>query len=999
MALSKSQILLDQFYDWELRGRGVLVADTPVDLEPPFHPFFEHYVPEPYIDDGKRTTLIGDFINLFKATPKEPTLYTYEPPEYLVYPFEDDTGLIAYSIIFSKHHKPRIETIEQLYVLCSFCKYPLSLEIVASNGEIRTYLICRITDKGYVFSQLKAFFPDASIQENEEILESIIDTALPLQLVDYCLKEEFMRPLNMAQSLDHDPYQSLFGVFEQMKTGQRAVLQILFQSTQNPWAKSVSTSVTDGFKGSFFLDAPEMPQLANEKVSKPLYGVAIRLVTQAHEPYEAQNLLQALNASLVAMSASRTNKLHPLDDEEYEIENRLLDIELRQSHRFGMLLNSRELATLAHFPNPSISSSRLAREAKKTKSLPLSVIGNNYALGTNIHQGIEQLATLNAEQRTKHIHIIGATGTRKSSMMLHLINQDIQNGEGVAVLDPHGDLIDNILPYIPKERIKDVVIIDPNDREHPVAFNMLVAHSEIEKEVLASDLVALFKRFSTSWGDQMNSVFANAIIAFLDNVKVGTVMDLRRFLIEKEFREQMLLTVTDPDIVYYWRKEFPLLKGGSIAPILTRLDTFLRPKLIRNMVSQKKSLNFQELMNSKKIILVKLSSGMIGEENSFLMGAFIVSKIQQSAMARQAVSSADRNPFYLYIDEFQHFITPSMANMLSGVRKYGLGLILAHQDMQQVSKYDTELANSLLSNAGTRISFRLGDSDAKRLADGFASFNAEDLQNLSAGEAIARVGKSEDDFSLFASSLRPQNEKGFTDEIIEYSRSVYGSKLADIPPSEDEPPTTPNAPSPKTPPPPPEPQHKEKIQEQSEPLNSLQIVTSQDEEKLKSFSTPPKAQTLHRSNQVLIKKMAEGYGYKATLEASTPNGKGKVDVLLERDGNTIAVEVSDTTEASWELHNIEKCITANYTQIYACIADPNTKRTLKKLVEEINPKPTNVTIGTIENLLALLQTQNEKTETIMKGYRINVKHRQMDADEANAKRAAIASIIRSGKKK
>lgn len=987
MGLSKTDVLLTQFYDWELRGRGVLVADTPVDLEPPFHPFFEHYVPEPYIDDGKRSTILGDFINLFKGTPKVPTSYTYEPPEYLAYPFEDDNELVAYNIVFSKHHKPRIESIEQLYILCSFCTFPLSLEIVATDTDIRTYLICRITDKGYVFSQLKAYFPDVSIQIDEKIVDWVIEPAKPVNVVDYGLKEEFMRPLATAQGIDQDPYLSMFGVFEQMRGGERAVLQILFQSAQNAWAKSTLNSVTDGYKGSFFLDAPEMPQLANEKVSKPLYGVAVRLLTQASHSQEAQRLLLALNASLVAMSKSRVNQLQPLTG--YDVETLLEDIAFRQTHRVGILLNSRELATLAHFPNPSIVSSKLVRDTKKTKGLPQSILGNNYVLGTNIHQGIEQLATLNAEQRSKHIHIIGATGTRKSSMLLHLINQDIQNGEGVAVLDPHGDLIENILPYIPQERIKDVVVIDPNDREFPVSFNILSAHNEIEKDVLASDLVALFKRFSTSWGDQMNSVFANAIIAFLDNKKVGTLLDLRRFLVERDFREQMLLTVTDPDIVYYWRKEFPLLKGGSIAPILTRLDTFLRPKLIRNMVCQKNSMNFQELMNTKKIVLVKLSEGMIGEENSFLLGAFIVSKIQQVTQARQAVSVDERTPFYLYIDEFHHFITPSMASMLTGVRKYGLGLILAHQDMGQIARYDTELENSIL-NTGTRICLRLVDKDAKRLADGFASFLAEDLQNLSAGEAIARVGKTDDDFSLVASSLRPSQDKGYTEEIIEYSRKQYGARIEEPASTEEEPipPTQPEPSKPESPPPSLPTEDKEKIKE--------------DEIKLKSLSIP-KQQTNHRYYQVLIKKLAEANGYKANLEVPTPDGKGKVDVLLERDGKTIAVEVSDTTEATWELHNIEKCIMANYTQIYACVTDPKTRHALQKLINSFNPIPPNVTIGTTEELLALLQTQTqnqpEQTETRMKGYRVNVQHRQLSANEANTKRAIIESIVKGGRKK
>jgi hypothetical protein len=313
------------------------------------------------------------------------------------------------------------------------------------------------------------------------------------------------------------------------------------------------------------------------------------------------------------------------------------------------------------------------------------------------------------------------------------------NGEGIAVLDPHGDLIESILSWIHPDRHKDVIIIDPSDAEFPVGFNILTAHSEIEKDILSSDLVAVFRRLSTSWGDQMNSVFANAILAFLESTKGGTLIDLRRFLIEKSYRDQFLLTVTDPSIVYYWHKEFPILKSGSIGPILTRLDSFLRPKLIRNMVAQNKSLDFEQILDRKKILLIKLSQGLIGNENSYLLGTFLVSKIQQAAMARQAKQEADRSNFYLYIDEFQNFITPSMSAILSGARKYHLGLILVHQDMQQLTKTDTELASSVTANAGTRICFRLGDTDAKRFDSGFSFFDAADLQNLDTGEAIIRI--------------------------------------------------------------------------------------------------------------------------------------------------------------------------------------------------------------------------------------------------------------------
>ena len=219
------------------------------------------------------------------------------------------------------------------------------------------------------------------------------------------------------------------------------------------------------------------------------------------------------------------------------------------------------------------------------------------------------------------------------------------------------------------------MLLDPSDEAYPVGFNILSAHSELERNLLASDLVSVFRRLSTSFGDQMNTVLANAIMAFLESTEGGTLSDLRRFLVEPAFRERVLATVRDPEIVYYWQKEFPLLTGKPQGPILTRLDTFLRPKVIRHMVSQKENrLDFAAIMNGRKILLAKLAQGLIGEENSYLLGTLIVSKLNQMAMSRQNMAAAERKAFYLYIDEFHNFVTPSMAAILAGARKYNLGL-------------------------------------------------------------------------------------------------------------------------------------------------------------------------------------------------------------------------------------------------------------------------------------------------------------------------------------
>lgn len=298
------------------------------------------------------------------------------------------------------------------------------------------------------------------------------------------------------------------------------------------------------------------------------------------------------------------------------------------------------------------------------------------------------------------------------------------------------------------------------------------------------DLVAVFRRLSTSWGDQITTVLANAVLAFLESNEGGTLADLRRFLVEKSFRQKFLKTVTDPEVVYYWQKEFPLLTGKPQGPILTRLDSFLRPKLIRHMVCQKENrLNFADIMDRGKIFLAKLAQGAIGEENSYLLGSFLVSKFQQLALARQEQEAASRRPFFLYVDEFHNFICPSIAPLLTGARKYRLGLVLAHQELRQLEKRDPEVASAVLTNPYTRVCFRVGDADARKLAEGFSHFEATDLMNLSTGEALCRVERTEWDFD-FRTHPAPEVEEfdaaTCRRRVIENSRRRYATPRGQV---------------------------------------------------------------------------------------------------------------------------------------------------------------------------------------------------------------------------
>lgn len=1001
MGYSLQERLTIQFYNWERRGRGWYVFEDHVHLEPEFVPFFGHFLPQTkFVDDGLRKTIFQKAFDFLKEKPKELEQVTeswYE--EVKSYIYDEETTLTALRIVIPKAHKVSTEQNEALLLMLSNTELPVSFEIIGTRDEIHIQFVCSRLDSAILKSQLKAFFPEVIVTENIIYLDAIVSNEGYGYIIDLGLKEEFMRPLEMDNKFKIDPFTSFFGILDNLQESEQITLQVLFTKVVNPWSESIARSVMDDRGDAFFTNAPEMVKLAQQKISSPLFAATVRLVAQGNNEDSVLQLLKHASASVINSSQSPFNSLIPLQTELYDFNTRLNDILLRKSHRIGMILNGKELANFVHIPNESISSIKLDRDIKKTNPAPITQSQEYIVLGKNEHQGKIAEVKEDIQERLKHTHIIGGTGTGKSTLILQLIKQDIEAGRGVCVLDPHGDLIETVISLIPQNRIQDVLIIDPADSEFPVSFNILEAHSDIEKEILSSDLVGGFKRLSTSWGDQMNSVLANAILAFLESNRGGTLTDLRRFLIEKDFRNDFLKTVTDPSIQYYWLKEYPLLKSNSIGSILTRLDTFLRPKVIRNMVAQKKGINFEYLINTNKIILVKLSQGLIGVENSYLLGTFVVSKIHQSIMARQAMEKQSRNPFFLYIDEFQNFITPSMGAILSGARKYHLGLVLAHQDLAQLIKNDSELASSVLANAGTRICFRLSDTDAKRLAEGFSHFESTDLQNLGVGEAIARIGRPDNDFNLETMPFNNQSTDGKSQLVIDSSRQQYASTRKEVEELllksyEGIVIETPEVKQ-YTP--------KEKIKPEI-PIEIKQVVEEIRDDSAKQYRVKREEQTQHRYLQTLIKRMAEQRGYKALIEEELMDKSGRVDVHIEGHGKKIACEVTVTTTDNWEIHNIQKNLTAGYDFVFECSTDDKTiERLQQKVKEELLSQLSKIRIGNPESLFAFLDElvipEETTKEVKMKGYRVTIEYDSLSQNDMNKKRESISQVVIDSLKK
>ena len=357
------------------------------------------------------------------------------------------------------------------------------------------------------------------------------------------------------------------------------------------------------------------------------------------------------------------------------------------------------------------------------------------------------------DDRRRHMYLIGKTGMGKSTMIENMIIDDIRNGRGVGLVDPHGDLAEKVIKFIAPERINDVVYFNPADTENPIAFNILENVNPEHKSLVASGLVGVFKKiWADSWGPRLEYILINAILALLD-YPGSTLLGVTRMLVDNKYRKKVVAQIQNPVVKMFWVEEYnnysEKFRTEAIAPIQNKVGQFLSSMVIRNIVGQSKStVDMREIMDNRKILIMNLSKGRIGEENSALMGAMMITKIQLAAMSRVDTPEKEREDFYLYVDEFQNFATESFADILSEARKYRLDLTLAHQYIEQL---EDEVRAAVFGNVGTIVSFRVGSIDSEELEKEFGpTFTAEDLVNLSKYTTYMRLmidGVASDPFS------------------------------------------------------------------------------------------------------------------------------------------------------------------------------------------------------------------------------------------------------------
>ncbi len=387
------------------------------------------------------------------------------------------------------------------------------------------------------------------------------------------------------------------------------------------------------------------------------------------------------------------------------------------------------------------------------------------------------------DDRRRHMYLIGKTGMGKSTVLENMIVEDIRAGHGVAVVDPHGDLAEKVIEYIPSHRINDVIYFNPADIEYPIAFNVVEQVEPHLRHLVASGLIGVFQKlWADSWGPRLEYILRNAILAILD-YPGSTLLAVTRMLSDKAFRKKVIEKIKDPVVKSFWVNEFAgyadKFAAEAVSPIQNKVGQFLSSSLTRNIIGQVKSaIDMRKVMDEQKILILNLSKGRIGEDISALLGAMMVTKIQLAAMSRVDIPEDERKDFYLYVDEFQNFTSDSFANILSEARKYRLNLILAHQYLDQLSE---TVKSAVLGNVGTLIVFRVGAADAEELVKEFSpTFNAEDIVNLPKYEFYLKLmidGVASDPFSARGLPPLSEDEKtGNVEKVIRVSRERYATK-------------------------------------------------------------------------------------------------------------------------------------------------------------------------------------------------------------------------------
>ncbi|MDP3998322.1 MAG: type IV secretion system DNA-binding domain-containing protein [bacterium] len=669
---------------------------------------------------------------------------------------------------------------------------PLIFEIVVYNQAIHFYACLPQDYQTYFESQLTAQYSKATVMPTPDYLPSFFESNQSLAAGQLKLSAAFYFPLKTyADFKEIDPLSSVLGIMGRAEKEEKMLIQIMVLPAHG-WQGAGHKVLTKGVPQAEGKVSPHpQAKLIEQKLGVAGFCCAIRLLTASESKPESAALLKNLAGSFGALSLGEGNSLR-LNKPSFWQEKKFIQSILNRKPQYiprRQVLTVSELATIFHMPGKYLSEIRnIAWGTKLTGEPP-----DNLPIGfgsteeekkdVNFYGRTEfknKVVTFGVKRidRRKHVYIIGKTGTGKSTLIANMAINDMRNGEGLAVIDPHGDLSEILLDFVPSSRINDVVYLDPTDVSHPFHLNFLELKNPEHRELIASGIVAIFyKLYSYSWGPRLEYILRNTLLTLLTYPDT-TLVDVPRLLTDRNFRGRVLANLNDPVLLGFWKDEYETMSekmmNESISSILNKVGQFVASPMIRGIIGHPKStIDLEDIMNNGKILILNLSSGKMGEDNSALMGAMLISKIQLAAMNRVNIPEEQRKDFYLYVDEFQNFATNSFVKILSEARKYRLDLTVANQYIAQVPE---EIQKAIFGNVGTLMSFLIGAEDSRILTKEFGEVYTEaELVSLGNFQLINKISidnLTSRPFYAFSLPL-PHAQNQNREKIIRISQERY----------------------------------------------------------------------------------------------------------------------------------------------------------------------------------------------------------------------------------
>lgn len=643
----------------------------------------------------------------------------------------------------------------------------ISFEIVKSEKDIKFYAAVPKRFESFIEKQIYSIHPDADIQK----IEDFNIFAPQKNAVGGYLKLEkpFFLPIKTYASFATDPLSSITNILTKLELTEGAAIQLILRNTSKIWQQRSKKIIDEMSQGKNFYQAlsatgtlsaifaskskekeehpiqpvvdEEIVKALGEKIQKDNFELNVRLIVSANDKERAKEVFSQINGVFEQFSTPKLNGFKSIEAKRGKLKELLYNYSFRIFNpKEKMILNTEEITSIFHFTTPFLKTPTIKILEAKNASPPTNLPEKGLLLGFNQYREEKKDVNIQEEDRRRHLYVIGQTGTGKSAFLSNLISQDIQNKKGVGILDPHGDLIEDILGRIPDERIEDVILFDPGNLERSIGLNFLDYNPNYpeQKTFIVNELINIFDKLydlRQTGGPMFEQYTRNALLLLMDNPSEKfTLMEVPKVMADKEFRHRLLIKCKNIIVKDFWEKEAEKTGGEAslenMVPYITsKFNTFIANDYMRPIIGQANTaLDFRKIMDDGKILLVNLTKGKLGDINSSLLGLIIVGKLAMAAFSRIDMPQQERKDFYLYMDEFQNFATESIATILSEARKYRLCLTISHQFIGQLAE---PIRNAVFGNVGTITSFRIGAEDADLIEKEFNPvFSAHDLINL-----------------------------------------------------------------------------------------------------------------------------------------------------------------------------------------------------------------------------------------------------------------------------